>query len=223
MPAYVTDGFQSQGSVQNEISQFKTELDTLKNKKSSLDAYISTNLQTDLNQASQTFSQYVTSCGTEAGPTYDKLAAIKNKLVEYNNQVTTPLSRLRQRVLTALNVNNQTAVLTNKYKELEDLKKELDELDASLSTAHTREAVIDTRDDAVSMRQTWGYLNRPLRRYSIPILIVFSLIFAAAGIYGISTMVATPDAMTSPVRQIIALTALIVVVVVTILKLTKQI
>ncbi len=192
-------------------------------KKSELDRYINNDLSKDLSTATNSFSTYVTSGGaTNAPDAISKLEVVKAKLQEYNQKVATPITRLRTNILAALNVSKQTQALTNKHKKLEDLKKELDELDANVSTAYTREAVLDTRDDAVSFRQTWGYLNRPLRRYSVPILIVFSLIFAGLGIYGITFITGGGEEGGSPLRAIGGFAALIVIGIIVFMKLLKQ-
>lgn len=222
MPAFL-EGF-ADNNAASELAQFKTQFANIIGKKSELDRYINNDLSKDLNTATNAFSTYVTSGGAMNAPNaIDNLAVVKNKLREYNEKVTAPLAGLRKQVLTALNVSTQAKSLTDKYTKLEDLKKELNELDGSLSTAHTREAVIDTRDDAVSFRQTWGYLNRPLRRYSVPILIVFSIIFAGLGIYGITFITGgTQGAEGSPLRAIGGFAAFIVVGVIVFMKLLKQ-
>lgn len=220
MPAYL-EGFTGT-NVASDLAQFKTELANILAKKADLDKYINTGLSNDLGIATTTFTDYVTSCGVKAPDAINKLDVVKGRLQEYNQKVATPLATLRKKVLAVLNVSTQTKALTDKYKKMEDLKKELDELDASVSTAYTREAVIDTRDDAVSFRQTWGYLNRPLRRYSVPILIVFSLIFAGLGIYGITFITGGEAGEGSPFRAIGGFAALIVIGVIVFMKLMKQ-
>ena len=208
----------------DELTQFKNELATLKSTKISLDRAIEKSLDKDLDKANNFFSRYVTSCGVNnSSQAYESLTLIKQIFKRYNAEVTDKSSRLRQRVLAALNVSNQTAALTNKYQRIDNLKKELEELDTNVSTAYTREAVIDTRDDAVSFHQTWGYLNRPLRRYSIPILIVFAIAFAGAGIYGLSNIgMSSEDGAASPMKYIAGTTELIVIGIVTFMKLIKQ-
>lgn len=201
-----------------ELSQFSAELANIIVKKTELDKYINTDLSKDLNTAATVFSNYVASGGVNAPAAISKLEVVKKKLNEYNQKVGIPLARLRSKVLTSLNVSKQTQSITDKYKKLEDLKKELNELDASASTAYTREAVLNTRDEAVSFRQTYGYLNRPLRHYSVPILIIFSLIFAGLGIYGITFIMGDG----SPLQAIGGLAALIIIGVIVFMKLLKQ-
>jgi hypothetical protein len=217
MPAYM-EGF-TDNNTTSELAQFRTQLANIIVKKNGLDKYINNGLTKDLGTATNSFSTYVTSCGINPSDAINKLNVVKGKLKEYNQSVARPLSVLRKQVLAALNVSAQSRALTDKYKALEDLRKELDELEASASTAYTREAVLDTRDDAVSFRQTYGHLNRPLRRYSVPILIIFSLIFAGIGIYGITFMAG--DSAT-PFRAIGGFASVIVIGVIVVLKLMKQ-
>lgn len=219
------EAFEGGATANDSLIAFKSELAEIVAKKAELDNYITTGLNADLTAATNTFSDYVTSCGTpdaKASAAYDKLAIIKTKLADYDQNVSRPLLQLRRRVLAALNVSAQTTKLTEKYTELENLKKQLDELETATSTAYTREAVIDTRDEAVSFRQTWGYLNRPLRRYSVPILIIFALIFAAAGLYGLTYIAPVGEDGVSPIKTIASLGALIVIVIVVVMKLIKQ-
>jgi predicted PurR-regulated permease PerM len=74
------------------------------------------------------------------------------------------------------------------------LKDQLKQEEDNLSTAYTRNKMVETKDSAVSFHQTWGFLERPLKKRSIPILIVLSVILAIAivvGIYLLVTMTAT--------------------------------
>lgn len=224
MPSPINEGFTTTQIAAN--TDFAAQLDGIIKKKTDLDKYIDSGLTADINAASSTFLSYVGSAGKTTNM-YDALKPIRDKLTEYNTTVAQPLASLRTKVLTELNVNKQSAELTAKYQRLDNLKKELTELDADASTAHLREAAIDTREDAVSFRQTWGYLNRPLRRNSIAILIIFAIIFAGAAVYGLYYMNSGIDEVTgmvvNPIRAIAASSALIVIGTIVALKLMKQV
>jgi len=223
MPSPINEGFTTQPTA---TTNFTTQLNDILKKKTDLDKYIDSGLTADINAASSTFLSYVGSAGKTTNM-YDALQPIRNKLTEYNTTVAQPLSTLRTKVLTDLNVNKQSAELTAKYQRLDRLKKELAELDVDASTAYLREAAIDTRKDAVSFQQTWGYLNRPLRRNSIAILIIFALIFAGAAVYGLYYMNSGIDEVSgmvvNPIKAIATSSALIVIGIIVALKLMKQV
>ena len=84
-----------------------------------------------------------------------------------------------------MNVNVNVNEITTKLEELKDKKSELDSLGVDLSTAYTREALVDTKDEAISYKQTWGMIQRPIRRQSITVLIIFTLLFLTAAGLGI--------------------------------------
>jgi hypothetical protein len=118
-----------------------------------------------------------------------KLSQIGNSLSVFKDTVINPLKSINSNINQASNVNTAANDLNDKIKRLDELKEQLDTLGTDLSTAYTREAVVDTKREAVSYHQTWGMLQRPIRRQSIPVLIIFSLIFLTAagiGIYYLS-------------------------------------
>jgi hypothetical protein len=199
MPALIDEGFQSGSggpTADSKMHDFRQRLNAIKLKKKDLDDYAGPNggLQTALGQLQTTFTPYVTSCGinnaTAPPGTLDKTVAdkvtqITQRLTRYKNEVLNPLAALRRDLLAFLNINGKTQEISRLVEENDRLRKELEEVNDGLSTAYNREAVIDTRGDSVSFHQTWGYLNRPLRRNSIPILIVFSVVFAIVGLVGL--------------------------------------
>ena len=198
MPALIGEGFTNGGpTATSQMNAFRQRLDAIKFKKAELDEYASGRaaaLKTAIDQLQATFTPYVTSCGITNSMTppgslnqtvADKIAPINQRLTSYKTDVINPLATLRRDILASLNINGTTQEISTLVEENERLAKELEEVNGGLSTAYNREAVIDTHDKAASFHQTWGYLNRPLRRSSIPILIVFALIFAAAGLVGL--------------------------------------
>lgn len=192
------EGFTNSGpTAPSQMDNFRQRRDVIIARKRELDEYASGRagaLKTALDQLQATFTPYVTSCGITNSTTSpgslnqtveDRVASINQQLTRYKNDVINPLATLRRDILAFLNINGKTQEISQLVQQNEDLAKELDEVNGGLSTAYNREAVIDTHDKATSFHQTWGYLNRPLRRSSIPILIVFALIFAAAGLVGL--------------------------------------
>jgi hypothetical protein len=195
MPADIVEGFEATSpTATSQMDDFKQRLDAIRAKKKELDDYATTGLKTALDRLQISFTPYVTSCGiTNATAPVgsleqtvaDQVASINARLTQYKTNVLNPLATLRRDILAFLNVNGKTQEISKLVEENDRLRKELEEINDGLSTAYNREATIDTRDKAVSFNQTWGYLNRPLRRSSIPVLIVFGLIFAAAGLVGL--------------------------------------
>jgi hypothetical protein len=198
MPADIVEGFEGQiatsQTATSQMDDFKQRLDAIISKKKELDDYTKVGLLTAISNLQMSFTPYVTSCGVKNATApvgsleqtvADKVAAINARLTQYKTNVLNPLATLRRDLLAFLNINGKTQEISKLVEENDRLRKELEEMNDGLSTAYNREAVIDTRDNAVSFNQTWGYLNRPLRRSSIPVLIVFGLIFAAAGLMGL--------------------------------------
>lgn len=195
MPADILEGFQQGPTANSKMDDFKQRLAAIVAKKTELDNYaLKGALQESLGRLQKTFTPYVTSCGiTNATAPVgsidksveDEIQEINVRLTQYRTDILSSLAKLRSDLLSFLNINGKTQEISKLVEENERLTKELEEVNGGLSTAYNREAVIDTRDKAISFHQTWGYLNRPLKRNSIPILIVFALIFSAAGLVGL--------------------------------------
>lgn len=193
MPADIVEGFE-EPPANTQMDDFRQRFTAIKTKKKQLDNYIENNLQEDLGQLQTAFTPYVTSCGTanatapagsQEQTVADRVAKINERLTKYKTEVLNPLAALRRDILAFLNINGKTQEISKLVEENEQLVNELKEVNDGLSTAYNREMAIDTRDKAVSYNQTWGYLNRPLRRNSIPILIVFALVFVGVGLVGL--------------------------------------
>lgn len=234
MPATL-ESFEDAAPAQH-FSNFRTQLDDIKRKKSALDNYVNSGgLQSDMANLQSTFSSYVQSCGVNAsmaGPNdrttqtvSDKVRVITDKLNEYSNTVVKPLASLRRNVLREINVNAKTAEISTAFEENAQLEKQIEEVNNELSTATLRDNLVETKDDAISFAQTWGYLRRPLRRVSIPILIVFSLLFLAVGIYGLYYIGASSLSENTGIFQmpVLIIAPVIVAVIAVVLKLAKQI
>lgn len=151
----------------------------------------------------------------QANSSYSDLQAA---LTVFRTEVVTPLTTLSQTVRSCTNINSVSTQLDTKLSELERLKAELDRVGPELSTAYTREAVVDTKDQAASFQETWGLIQRPIRRQSIPILIVLTLLFltgAGLGLWYLSPyarQLADPGA-TSPWIWFGSLIVIILVVI----------
>lgn len=241
MPATL-ESFEN-ASPPSQFTNFRAELDSIKRKKAEMDTYVSGGLTSDMVNLQNTFSSYVQSCGVNAAmaapndrttqTVADKARVITDKLNEYSNTVVKPLAALRRNILRELNVNAKTDEISRAFEENARLEKEVERATNELSTATLRDTLVQTKDDAISFEQTWGYLRRPLRRISIPILIVFSLLFLTAGTLGLyyigmSGFGDSGLGENSIFQQLAAQPALfiapiIVAVIVVVLKLAKQI
>ncbi len=216
MPAPTVDeeGFQVQGS--NVKTQFQNRLNLLKDLKRNADVYFASTTSTELNtlngqiaELKTLFANYVKSGGVENAiqigsdnnppstrnqTITDKIQVIKDKYDNYKNNVYNPLKTLRQEVLATVDVNTFASNVTSQIERINTLKDQLKQEEDNLSTSYTRNKMVETKDSAVSFHQTWGALERPLKKRSIPILIVLSVILAIAivvGIYLLATMTTT--------------------------------
>jgi len=157
----------NQDAMANDISAYRTIVNNLFAKVS------------EPNAASQpTYSQDVSDL-------ISNLGRIQDYIKRYHTEVVQLSATLVKDASSKLNINNQVNMLGEVLSESASSQSKLLDAQESLSTAYTREATIDTKDDAISYQQTWGYIARPLKRNSIPILIVFTLLFFGVGIVGL--------------------------------------
>ena len=171
-------------------NQYRKTLNDLKQKKQSNDANIALST-TDITTINNNIAA-LTATGTST-PDYNSkvnnlvaaLGRVNSRLSAYRSQVIDPSARLLSDVSTKLNINARTTMLNEMLSRSASVESELVKATEDLSTAHTREATIDTKDDAISYNQTWGYIARPLKRNTIPILIVFTLLFFGIGVVGL--------------------------------------
>ncbi len=191
----------------------KEELKKIIAKKAILDKYVSdpatstNSLAADLSSAALVLGKYVQSGGAEyvvsqpnsdnspssnsPGTIDDPINNIKKKYDSYQREVYQPLQALRREIMNSVNVADYASKVTDKVSKISLLKEELKKEKENLSTAFTRDAMVETKDYAVSYHQTWGMLERPLRKQSIPFMIVISLVFfigTGLGVYKLKTM-----------------------------------
>lgn len=195
MPSVVFEAFTSPagaGTGTNQsVDHLSQQRTTINNLMTAKNAEI-TNLQakiTSINGLFRTISQPNSTTNSmysqNVGNLISGLRDINSILNDYYINVVQPSQTLLRDATTTLNINDQTALIDVKLRENATAKRDLEEATEKLSTAHTREATIDTKEDAISYQQAWGYIARPLKKNSIPILIVFTLLFAGIGIVGL--------------------------------------
>jgi hypothetical protein len=193
--------------------QQKADLTKILEKKKILDKYISdpvtvsNSLAADLSSAALVLGEYVKSGGVSnvvVKPNSDNSPAanakstidgpintIKGKYELYQTTVYQPLLELRKKIMNSVNVADYASKVTEKVTSINQMKDELKKEKDNLSTAFTRDAMVETKDYAVSYHQTWGMLERPLRKQSIPFMIVISIVFflgTGLGVYKLKSM-----------------------------------
>ncbi len=215
MPASIAlEGFAAQGG--SVKAEFQSRLNILKDRKKNADLYFASTTSTDqgtlngqINALKSLFADYVKSGGVENAINLgqgnnppnspnatisDRIQAINDKYNNYKTNVYEPLKTLRQEVLATVDVNSFASNVTSQIERINTLKDQLKQEEDNLSTAYTRNRMVETKDSAVSYHQTWGFLERPLKKRSIPILIILSVVLAVAaiiGIYLLATMTST--------------------------------
>ncbi len=200
----------------NVKANFQNQLNILKDRKINADKYFASTTDTNqetlngqINALKASFNEYVKSGGVSnainqgrgnnppGGPSStisDRIQTIKDKYNNYKTNVYEPLKTLRQQVLQTVDVNSFAANVTDQIDRINTLKEQMKQEEDNLATSYTREKMVETQDTAISYHQTWGFLERPLKKRSIPILIILTVTLAVAaivGIYLLATMGAT--------------------------------
>ncbi len=223
MPALIEPFFATNGGVSDTVkSNFQTRFENLKAQKAVLDAYIAgtnktgSNLSADINNLQALFESYVKSGGvnnafTPAAPggsppansntVADAVETLNSKLKTYRENILNNLQSLRRDILATIDVNALTNSVSSQVQKIEALKKQIEEENNNLSTAFTRDAMLEHKDKAISYHQTWGFLQRPLRKQSIPYIVFFILAFTFLGIFSTILLYPVPEvdqSMTAP-------------------------
>jgi|LauGreDrversion4_2_1035121.scaffolds.fasta_scaffold138460_2 hypothetical protein len=214
MPAsLIIDGFENQ--ISNTVKDtFKAKLAQIEAAKATLDKYISgsdnESLDRDIENLKSIFSTYVTSGGVanavvQPGPNGsppvagsqptvdDMIKKITDKIALYKSAVNEELTKLRSNIIQSADVNQLSAKIAEKMKTVDDLKKELEKANDNLSTAYTRGAMMESKDQLVSYHQTWGFLERPLKKWSIPVIIGVTIMISLMALAGIILMLPGAD------------------------------
>ncbi len=214
MPALLLkEGFENQ--ISNGVNDtFKTKLAQIEATKATLDKYISgsaqESLDRDIENLKSIFSTYVTSGGVanavvQPGPNGappaagsqptidDMIKKITDKMATYKKSVNEELTKLRTNIIQSADVNQLSKTIADKMKTVDDLKKELETANDNLSTAYTRDAMMESKDQLVSYHQTWGFLQRPLKKWSIPVIIAVIIFISLLSFAGMLLMLPAAD------------------------------
>ena len=215
MPApLVMEGFLNEPISNTVKDDFKGMLAKLEVAKTTLDKYITgtdqDSLERDIANLNSIFSTYVTSGGvanaiTQPGPNGapppagsqptidDMIRKITDKMTAYRIGINDGLRTLRRNIVQSADVNTLSTSIAEKMLTVDNLKKELEKANDNLSTAYTRDAMLETKDQLVSYHQTWGFLQRPLKKWSIPVIIAFILLISLMAFAGIILMLPGAD------------------------------
>jgi ABC-type transporter Mla subunit MlaD len=214
MPApLLEEGFADQ--IANRVNDsFKTKLAQIETTKANLDKYISgsaqDSLEKDIQNLKSIFSTYVTSGGVanavvQSGPNGappvagsqptidDMIKKITDKMEAYKKSVNEELSKLRSNIIQSADVSQLSKTIAEKMKTVDDLKKDLETANDNLSTAYTRDAMMESKDQLVSYHQTWGFLRRPLKKWSIPVIIAVIIFISLLSFAGMLLMLPAAD------------------------------
>jgi hypothetical protein len=215
MPALIEPFFNTSGGVSETIkSNFQTRFDNLKAQKGVLDAYIAgtnksgSNLSADINNLQALFESYVKSGGvnnaftpskpdgtppSNTNTVSDAVETLNSKLKTYRENILNNLQSLRRDILATVDVNALTNSVSTQVQKIETLNKQIEEENNNLSTAFTRDAMLEHKDKAISYHQTWGFLQRPLRKQSMPYIVFLILSFTLLGIFGAILLYPIPE------------------------------
>ncbi len=210
------EGFFNQPIANTVKDEFKAKLARIEAAKRTLDEYItgdakaSSSLEKDIANLNSVFSTYVTSGGVanavvQPGPNGapppagsqptvdDMIRKITDKITAYKTTVNDELRTLRRNIVQSADVNTLSTTISEKMKTVDDLKKELETAKDNLSTAYTRDAMLETKDQLVSYHQTWGFLQRPLKKWSIPVIIGVTIVIVLMALAGVLLMLPGAD------------------------------
>lgn len=188
MPANIIEDFQTNTGT-GTITPFEQRFNDLKAKKINKDNEF--NPQTPgapmvrlLRKAKAEFKGYVESSGanTTFAATQEEL---DKSLDEYDSNILLPLVQLRRDIIAQTNINGKMNDLSTANQNLEQKKRELQAQQDNYTTAQVRNTALNTHKEAISYHQAWGLIQRPIKRQSIPVLLVFTLLFIYIGILGI--------------------------------------
>ncbi len=204
MPAAIYEGFEEskEEDAPTFMGSLKEQYDTLKARKENKDKELASGgaVYRLLNQVQGEFKNYVESSGREVGfATTQK--RLDDELKNYDDNILFPLINLRKEITNSSDINVKLSTLNNLTTELSQKKKELEAAKDSYSTAQVRDKALATRNDLVSYQQTWGLMKRPIKKQTVPVLIVFTLLFLYLGVLGIYYISPVPALATTAMQS----------------------
>ncbi len=255
MPANITENFQT-GTSSANISSFQAEFDRLRKLKENKDKEFNVNnngaMIKLLRDAKAKFKRYVESSGNDNGEFAMVQTNLDKELDQYDAAILNDLIQLRKNIINSTDINKKMDELTQTNQDLEKKKRDLQDYKDNYTTAQVRNTALITHGEAVSYQQTWGIMQRPIKKQTIPVLLVFTLLFLYLGFMGIyyisplPALIATAgpiqlpgfggistgtggaagfisDIMQSPVMVTIAISSAIILGLILILKILKRV
>jgi hypothetical protein len=164
------DWLSIEGFTTDVMDQIDASLNILK-------TYSDVQLNTDLTNADAYLKNYISS--SPRNETFlTSFETIRNKI----NGKIAEMEKINK-ILTDKVSNAELANNTNKLsdigifqQQIKSLKEKVNKLSDELSIAESRESSIKTRKSESSYAQTFGYLFRPFRRISYPIIVILIFI-----------------------------------------------
>lgn len=208
MPANIIEDFQTNTGAATQYTPFDQRFNDLKAKKINKDKEFDPQTPNAamvrlLRRSKAGFKAYVESSGanTDFATTQEEL---DKELDNYDSNVLLPLVQLRRDIIASTDINQKMGELTKANQDLEQKKRDLQVQQDNYTTAQVRNTALNTHGEAISYHQAWGLIQRPIKRQSIPVLLVFTLLFiyiGSLGIYYISplpSLIATAGPMSIP-------------------------
>lgn len=185
MPAEIYEGFQNTDNKPVK-SPFEERYETLVKKKRNMDKQFASGgeMNSLLRNAKGQFKNYVESSGRNLGFA-DTQKNLDEAINNYDENILNPLVALRKEIISSVDINAKMSELTDINNKLKEKQLTLKEAQDNYTTAQVRDKALTTRNSAVSFQQTWGIMQRPIKKQTVPVLIVFSLLFIYLGVLGI--------------------------------------
>jgi hypothetical protein len=205
MPAALYEGFEETKEEENLptiMGSLNDQYKTLKMRKENKDKELASGgaVHRLLNQVQGEFKQYVESSGREVGFAGTQ-KRLDDELKNYDDNILFPLINLRKEIINSSDMNLKISKLNTLENKLADKRQELEATKDNYSTAQVRDKALNTRNEAVSYQQTWGLMKRPIKKQTIPVLIVFTLLFIFLGIIGIYYISPVPALATTAIQS----------------------
>jgi hypothetical protein len=171
------DWLSTEGFTNDVTDPIDTSLHNLK-------SYSDTELNTDLTNADSYLKQYISSSPRNQSflTSFERIRnKINAKIAEMDN-----INKTLTDKLSNAEVRNSSSKLSDIgifQQNIKSLKEKAKKLSDELSISESRETSIKTRSSESSYAQTFGYLFRPFRRISYPIIVILIFILILVSIW----------------------------------------
>ena len=172
----------------NPDSDIQKQLNSIIERQTALQTYKNNELPAQINEMNGRFKAYLRSAGTDKAQMEGDRAVIgiMNKINERLSEYKTLIadaSQFMKKITDDQDISNKLAKITQLHNEITQLKKELKELQISVDSSEDRYDLIKNRDNTASYFQLFGGIERPIKKYSIPVLISLSVLFFMISFY----------------------------------------